>query len=300
MFFEYALDPALLSSWDRTRFFLDSFGPWKGRFLAEYPRDWRRRVYTALSCPDVEKKRIEVRLKNLDSRIFSPRRDAQYDSHRSWMANAISEHRRHEFRAVIASDSSTDAFVLDGTQLDDRDGLWQVETGRLVSRKPDSIVAALHLLLQLSEQVMIIDPYFRPEKHEKRLPIAALCNQLPNIATVAIHFAERQQSYVHLMNMAERNLPQALPDGKKISLHCWKERENGARLHNRYLLTEIGGVQFGDSIEKGEDGQEDRLSILDESSRSSLWSQFLGATPSFDSAGPAREFVGGTPQRSRR
>ena len=41
MFHEYALEPAVLSSWERTRFFLDAFGPWKGRFLAEFPRKWK-------------------------------------------------------------------------------------------------------------------------------------------------------------------------------------------------------------------------------------------------------------------
>lgn len=300
MFFEYALDPMLLSSWDRTRFFLDSFGPWKGRFLAEYPRDWRRRVYTALSWPDVEKKRIEVRLEKLDPRVYSTRDGAKYDDQQPWVVNAASEHRRDPFRAVITSNPSPDKFILNGTELDERNDLWRVETGRMVSRDPDLFVAALKVLLRLSKNVMIIDPYFRSDVDDKRRPIVALIEQLPSSVKVAIHFAEGKATYDFFMKMAERDLPKHLPTGREVSLYCWRERENGARLHNRYLLTEIGGVQFGDSIEKGEDGQEDRLSILDESSRSSLWSQFLGATPSFDSAGPAREFVGGTPQRSRR
>lgn len=54
----------------------------------------------------------------------------------------------------------------------------------------------------------------------------------------------------------------------------------------------IAGVQFGDSIERGEAGHQDRVSILEERSRLDLWAQYLGAPPAFDEAGPAREFTG--------
>lgn len=63
-------------------------------------------------------------------------------------------------------------------------------------------------------------------------------------------------------------------------------------MHDRYLLTDMGGVQFGDSIEGGEPGHEDRLSILDEPSRTQLWNQYLGNPLAFDEAGESREFVG--------
>jgi hypothetical protein len=38
MFFEYAIEPSVFSTWQNARFFLDALGPWKGRFLAEFPR----------------------------------------------------------------------------------------------------------------------------------------------------------------------------------------------------------------------------------------------------------------------
>ena len=73
---------------------------------------------------------------------------------------------------------------------------------------------------------------------------------------------------------------------------CWKEWAGGARLHNRYLLTDIGGVQFGDEIEVGDPGHEDRVSILDEPSRVRLWDHHTGNPPAFDPAGESLEFVG--------
>src|SRR5690242_11461190 len=79
VFHEYALEPAVLGTWQTVRYFLDAFGPWRGRFLAEYPGRWKRMVYEGLACPDVEKHKVIERLQRLDKRVFSPRRGAAYD-----------------------------------------------------------------------------------------------------------------------------------------------------------------------------------------------------------------------------
>ena len=100
------------------------------------------------------------------------------------------------------------------------------------------------------------------------------------------------RSYAKCMADAVRYLPRLLPPGSKVTLRCWNERPGGARLHNRYLLTDIGGVQFGDEIEVGDPGHEDRMSILDEPSLAKLWDHYTGTPPAFDAAGEAQAFIG--------
>lgn len=92
-------------------------------------------------------------------------------------------------------------------------------------------------------------------------------------ATIEVHFSDEPRAYDFAMDLAERYLPRLLPDGAKVVLRCWRARDRGERLHNRYLLTDVGGVQFGDGIEAGDAGQHDRVSILDEPSWSVLWEQ---------------------------
>jgi hypothetical protein len=103
------------------------------------------------------------------------------------------------------------------------------------------------------------------------------------------------------MNMrdAARVLPKILPDGMKVCLHCWKERSGEKQPHNRYILTEVGGVQFGNSVEMGATGDEDRLSILDEPSRVTLWDQYVGTPAAFVPAGRPQEFLGGARRTER-
>jgi hypothetical protein len=293
MFYEYALEPAVLSSFERARYFLDAFGPWKGRFLAEYPRKWRKLVFENLHCEPREKLKVVERLNGLDKRVFSPRRDAPYDGTKGWLDNAQAEHARRAFHAIIAMESHGKEFILDATHMDENDPRWKVDQGRLVSRDPALFAQALELLLKASSRIAMIDPYFRADQGDKTLPLTAFCNVLrgQNVA-LEIHASENDLAYAATIKHAERALPDAVPDGMKVTLMCWREKAGGARLHNRYLLTDIAGVQFGDSIERGEAGHQDRVSILEERSRLELWEQYLGTPPAFDEAGPAREFAG--------
>jgi hypothetical protein len=74
-----------------------------------------------------------------------------------------------------------------------------------------------------------------------------------------------------------KHLPRLLPVGRTITLKCWKERDGGPRIHNRYVLTDIAGVQFGDSLEVGKEGEEDRVSILEERSWERLLKDYVDA-----------------------
>jgi hypothetical protein len=291
MFFEYALEPALISSWDRARFFLDAFGPAKGRFLATYPRRWKKLVHDGLRCPEVEKKSIAYRLEKLDKRVFSPRSGAPYDPARPWLENAVTENVRQPFHAILANGVAAAPNVIDGTAVDDTHPLWKVESGRFVSRDPAAFVAALELLLAASSRVLIIDPYFRADQDAKTRPVAAFCTAVGK-AAIEVHFSDATCSREEGMRLAARALPRALPPGAKVTLYCWKERAGGKRFHNRYVITDVGGVKFGDSIEMGTTGQEDHLSILDESSRAAVWAQYAGETPEFDRVGDPQDFAG--------
>jgi hypothetical protein len=292
MFHEYALDPSVLSNWERTRYFLDAFGPWRGRLLAEYPRRWRRLVYEQLQCPDVERKRIEERLAVLDRRVFSGRSNAPFDPVDTWLDNAVRENARMPFRAIVANESRAPN-VLDANAVDEREPLWRVDSGRRIPRAAAEFVTAVQVLLEASTRVILVDPYFRADQSEKTGPVVAFCSAVAGRAVrVEVHFRDEPWSYAWAMQQANRYLPRLLPPGTRLELRCWKERLGGERLHNRYLLTDVGGVQFGDGIEVGEDGHYDRVSILDEPSWSALWTHYASATPAFDEGGALCAFEG--------
>lgn len=297
MFFEYAIDPRALSNWERVRYFLDALGPWKGRFLARYPRRWKKMVYDGLDaagCTTMEKKRIEIRLENLDKRVFSPRQDATYDPNIQWLDNALLEHSRKPFRAIIAErPNRAPAHVLDASGLDEASTLWRVDQGALLAREPSTIVNAITTLLESSSRVLLIDPYFRADQGDKLLALQHICAVVSERTIVEVHFGESVE-FRQFVDDAKRTLPNVLGPCSKVILHCWRERPRGPRLHNRYIVTNTGGVQFGDSVERGQVGHADRISILEEASRAALWNEYAGTPPAFDRVGEPVEIFGKT------
>jgi len=166
----------------------------------------------------------------------------------------------------------------------------------MVDRDPVQVVALLRLLLQVSSHVAYVDPHFRADQADKASMLAAFCRALrTTVVPVEVHWSDEPQgmpSYKVCMGYADRALPGMLPLGVSVTLKCWRQRSGGDRLHNRYLLTDVAGVQFGDSIERGSAGEQDRVSILDEPSRAKLWAQYVQSPGGFDSGGSAKTFVG--------
>jgi hypothetical protein len=147
MFREYALEPAALPSWEAVRFFLSNVGPWRGRFIAQYPKHWKRMVYEALTCADVARARVEVYLDSLDPRVFSPRPGAPYDPERTWLANALAEHARLPFDEIIAVRPRCRRRRGGGGHRHRGPSAWRRDQGRLVARDPATFAAALTRLL---------------------------------------------------------------------------------------------------------------------------------------------------------
>lgn len=293
MFYEYALEPGAITSWDSARYFLDAFGPWKGRLLSQYPKDWVKQLLGSLTCGDSQKKAIAERLESAKkNKVFFRRAGTSYDGTIPWLDNARREHARQAFHAIVACSASSEEYVLDASELDERHPKWKVDAGKLVSRQPAVYIQALELLLIASSAIIVVDPYFRADHADKVLPLTALCSRIcGKIETVQVHLGDTL-GYALAMQHAERALPSCIPAGMKVSLHYWKRRLGGERLHNRYVLTDVGGVQFGDSIEKGARGEHDRVSILEEVTRAKLWEDYAGPQLAYDRGGVPRTFVG--------
>lgn len=286
MFYEYALEPAVLATWQSVRYFLDAFGPWKGRFLVAFPGKWKRMVYEGLSCPDYEKHKIIERLKRLDPCVFSLGRGATFDPAQPWRANAAAEHGRQPFRAVIVAEGPSVGEFIEADAVTDAHPLWNVEPGTAVARDPASFVRALQLLIRSSSHLALVDPYFRADQRDKLDALLHLCRAtVVRSVTIDVHASDAVLAHHEFLRLARLAVPQNLPRGTTVTFRSWTERRGGDRFHNRYVITDVGAVQFGDGIERGDAGQYDRLSLLGPDERIRLWNQLYGSPTAFDLAG---------------
>jgi hypothetical protein len=111
----------------------------------------------------VQKKRIEEALnqarKNKVVRFCRP-----YDGQAGdWLYNALKEHRRLPFHAIIARDNqSSDQAVLLADDLDELQPLMNVPHDCAVQRDAVSLSAAMREMLRFSSRILFIDPFYDP------------------------------------------------------------------------------------------------------------------------------------------
>jgi len=253
MFYEYAIEPrAIGSSWATFRYIIEKFGFDQGRLISEFPKRWFREVYDATSgLPPVQKKRIEEAL-NQARKNKVVRTGRPYDREAGdWLYNALTEHRRLPFHAIIAMENpGGDQAVLLADDLDELQPLMNVPHDCAVRRDAASLAAAMKEMLRFGSRIVFVDPFYDPfdarykSTFRECLSIIRLLN--PG-AACEIHY--RYHGHKPANDTLEREAAHlfrgVLPKGMKLTVFCWREKVGGEDFHDRYLLTERGGIAVG-------------------------------------------------------
>lgn len=287
MIYEYALDPGLLNSWERWRYLTEKFSVSQGRLISRYPKRWKKMVYEALdACTELEKLRIVEKLKSIDDRMIS--RFHEWADNGDWLTNAESENANRPFHAIVAHDNPRVGLnVLIADDLDDETPLWKVESELKIKRQAEALGEAVAVLISLGRKLVFIDPHFSPYKSKARNTLkvflakaAARTSGMP-IGEIEFHTQYKPE----IANFSEEclaQLPKRIPTGLRIKVIRWKEREGGEGLHNRYILTERGGVRLAWGLDEGNPSHTDDISLLQPGMFAQTWAQYCGEKPAFD------------------
>jgi hypothetical protein len=287
MLYEYALELALLNNWKDFRYFTEKFGVSRGRMISRYPRRWKRLVYESLgNCGEIERKRIEEGLHRLDDRILD--RQGAWNPQHDWLANAEVEHLRRPFHAILARvNPNQREYVLEGDGLDETHPLWNVGITCVISRTAQDMAACVTLLLRISREVLFVDPHFRPQELRHRRPLEAFLSaalehhygMLP--PRIEIHTGD-SLGYDYFKTECEQRLPSIVPEGIQVHIVRWREKDGGEKLHNRYILTDMGGVSFGVGLDDGADGETDEVTLLEDKTYRFRRAQYISPEPAFE------------------
>ena len=289
MIYEYALEPGLLNNWQNFRYFAEKFGVPKGRLISRYPRKWERLVLESLvSCGVIERKRIEEGLVNLKRHILP--RHHEWNRQLDWLSNAEIEHGKRPFHGVVAGANPRNReFVLEAESLSEANPLWCLPNLPPVQRTATHMAERVAPLLCFSKLILFIDPHFRPNEIRWRRPLqafleVAIATRRPgDIVKVEIHVNDDLEPSF-FATQCQGLLPQIIPNGLGVRILQWREKERGEKLHNRFILTELGGVSFGIGLDDsdGVDGQTDDIQLLSQETYKLRFAQYAGSPPPFD------------------
>jgi hypothetical protein len=293
MIHEFALDPEVLNSWQSIRFFISQFGIHTGRMISKYPKKWKNRVYeTCSECGEIEKKRIEVALQNIDSKLIKRMRkddkSRAYDNELDWLTNAYEEYKITPFHAIISKKNPYNVpFILISDVIDENTPHWSVNTGYKVLRNANDLADKISSLLLCSKEILFVDPYFNPEKAryskclKKFLAILKDNGHYPD--TVEYHTSTKTGiSESYFIDTCLPKVQQLMPSGITLLIKRWEETDTGDVLHPRYILTDRGGLCIEHGLDEGDSpGETTDVSFLDECLYKERWKDYHEETSSF-------------------
>lgn len=258
------------------------FGLDHRRLVSDFPKDWKGQVYGEFLArfdyddghPDVVSSQpiLDAYLQLLTDCMVPRRIDLPYSV--AWLDEAIKEHTARPFHAIFASKQSAPPHpdIITEKSVDDiREKHWWLPTVKTTRKSAAEIGAALRPILQVASEIHIIDPYFDPGKkrfqdtfaeivrQSATLPRAVSPHPLITLVTgVDREFKEherpsseheererlRQERNVaaDILRKARSDLPALIPAGVTVRLVILKKAVREDPLHNRFVLTDVGGV----------------------------------------------------------
>ena len=304
MIYEYALEPELVASWhDRLlgRFFVEHFGFGTGRVVSRYPKKWRKLVWEAFqavfgaAAGEIERKRVEELLARLTAAEVR-RPGCVWDDACAWLENAERENERRPFHAILSRGNPRGQpnvvradDILTGTP-----EIWLAPGSIVVERTAASMANCVASMVRAATQILLVDPHFRASRPRYRnslgdyLGLVRIGVPQVTVELHAGHVADDAPDWDTFRRECERHLPSLVPAGLTLIVRRWTNRAGGERLHNRYVLTDIGGVQFGVGLDEGDPGTTDDVSRLHTKAYRRRMDDYAGAAPAFDLEGELR------------
>lgn len=280
---EFALEPDVLATSFRDfTYFIEKFGIAHGRVISEFPKKWKKFVYQAAQANlagTLELRRIEERLKNISDDVLVSLGRAGGDSAQPWLNRAVSEHGLQPFAAIIAhANDLAHADVLVAAELDETDARFQSSSQRHITRTATEIVGCVGLLLSTAKTVKLVDPHFNPAKPRWRRMLVEVLTALSSNGqtgvTLEIHRAENVLPG-NLKPFFDPIIPGLCPAEVAVEVFLHPE----AAMHNRFILTNIGGASYQTGLDDNEDGNstpEDVVTLLAPDVFGKEWGMYSG------------------------
>lgn len=258
MIYEFAVSPAICDSWQNLRFLLSSFGKEEGRLLSDIPKkQWfNLAMKTVKQSDNPQKERkvmtegvIKLKKKSLYKRNFVPA-----VSSANWLDHALTAHHDRPFRAILTTDCQVkeNYLLTNNFELTEQD-LWKISPGCMVKRTAGEMLESIKPMLDCANEVILIDRNFDPGKRRFVNFLAELLTYLanrtysPSIQTVSYHMGDKM-AVDHIRHLCDEYVTHRIPSGISVNICVWPNSE----LHDRYVLTDNGGVKYGIGLDEHE------------------------------------------------
>lgn len=249
----YAADPSVCIHASELKLLLASFGPYAGRYLANYPSDWVTQVERQLgNLGEIEAARVKTMLRRAkENMALIPWNGLAWDKEQEWLVNArpLLNTAPAVFVGLIAREAKPPAIH----RLHDFDLPPTAE--ERVAGTASEYARISKILLLLSPEIALVDPYLHPLKSNCAAVLKAMfdtaakgkCQKITLWARAAeicgngVYAVIKADLEACLRQLARQA---GFKPGREIEMILVEDETAQAKMHGRYLLSIKGGIRF--------------------------------------------------------
>ena len=279
MIYEFALYPSFCSNWYELKFFLQVFGAEEGRLISDIPRKkwmiFARQEINASENGQLMKKRLKVGIEKLARKAMYRRNYVPIVDSLQWIDHAIAAHKDRPFRAILTDcyDGVEDCILRNDHELIEN-CRWKIPFDNIVKRSAANMIEAICPMIDCSQVLTLIDRNFDPDKFRWRAFIIEIAiflskrNFSPSIKTINYHVGNKIAPD-HMELLCKKHFLTKIHPDMKLNFILWPWDE----LHDRYVLTDVGGVKFGVGLDvwDGQGSEYVEINRISEKTRTKWW-----------------------------
>lgn len=280
MFKEFAVEPeAITGSYRDFAYVVEKFGVPEGRWISRFPKTWKALVYesakTKLSGTK-ELTKIEERLRRIADDILIASGRVSANAATPWIEAAVAEHKTRPFDAIIASSNRDDPPVVALADFDSQHPCLAPNRQWIVARVAADMAACCAPLIRASRHIKLIDPHLDPTAARFMRPLAAMLVSAQPDSVVDVFRGDDVPRDYAIQSFGPRLAALKPPNGR---LRLFLRPQN--LLHNRYVLTNRGGIAFMTGLDDANGSQKthDDVVVLDKSIWQAQWAAYIGDDP---------------------
>jgi hypothetical protein len=204
-----------------------------------------------------------------------------------WLLEAENEDGRSPFHGILAevNPRKHDRVIPFNEIVTGDHALWSCTRSRRVTRTAQDIVKVVAPMLMRSKRIVLIDPYFlmEPRFYSVLTGIVAVLTSgscIHSVDEVQVCTAlkgrwpkgklpelnEQHSLTRYFKKECEDQIPDLVPSGFRVNFTVYFEKEHGVDAHDRHILTDIAGVDFGQGLDQRQADQDEnhvRINLLD-------------------------------------
>jgi hypothetical protein len=279
-----AIDPELFDhTFDRLRFLLMDAREGTGRFYAAFPKKWISKIDSLGPSGSVVQRarRREILIR---ARRFIVRAGTDFDGTQDWEQNAVCGVADAHFDCVVLKEGepNPESCVVGYDWMDHPKSPWRIRESKLAEPTSENLMRAVRRLVDESSLIKLVDRYLDPQSPTYARSLNFLMKNCgPHIEQIQLHIpyieptgGRRQMESLPPERFREIALEMLeIPAGIDVVVLHWRDDETGPDMHDRYLLTYLGGIHTGRGF-PDQPEKETTTSRLSRDDRLKLWDRY--------------------------